>query len=315
MIFRAIAVALICTWAHAQSTAQVQWVIGTGANDHWYQAVSSPMPLTWSEADQLARLAGGTLASINSAEETSFVFALVDAPQFWIPEGGVGSTNMGPWLGGAQTAGAQEPAGGWEWTDCTCLITYSSWLPGQPNNWLTPGFANEDRLHFCSTNAPTRSSMWCDIDGDQRAVGYVVEWLVDPRGQANSAQASLRANGAGASTIPGPHAQLLAQASALTFSWSGPPGMPYLLALGNAVPCAVPLGCYGCLDLTPAVILLDGSTPLGQLLFSLDPSGSASQTFLLPPLPPGTELSFQGLVLQPNSCGGLLTAAHLLMVR
>lgn len=48
---------------------------------------------------------------------------------------------------------------------------------------------------------------------------------------------------------------------------------------------------------TTFVILLDGSTPLGQLLFSLNGAGYSSQTFSLPPLLPGTELSSKGWLL------------------
>lgn len=321
MLDRLVAASLTCVAALAQSTAPVQWTTGAGANGHWYQAVHVPTRLTWAEAERFALIAGGTLASINSVEENLFVFSLIDAPQFWYAEGGpgsggVGTTNVGPWLGGYQVEGAGEPGSGWQWADCQCPFGFGAWLPGQPNNYTTPTFANEDRLHYCGTSSPTRTSMWNDIDGDQATAGYVVEWVAAPLlGQANSAQATLLANGIGATTTPGPYFQVIDQESAVTISWSGPPGAPFMLALGNAAPCTTTLGCYGCLDLVPLVILLDGSTPLGQLIFSLNGAGYSSQTFSLPPLPPGTELSFQGLVAQPDACGALLTAAHVLIVR
>lgn len=274
-----------------------------------------PQLLDWDEASQRAQLAGGTLASITSSDESAFVYALVDAPQFWVMESGPGSGNLGPWLGGHQPPGSVEPAGGWEWVTGENFPQYENWqldpqlLPLQPNNAPAFGFTHEDRLHYIAI-APLRSAQWNDISGQRRTAAYVVEWLSDPRGQANSPGASLLVNGVGNTLQPGPHVQVVAQSSSLTFQWSGPAGLPYMLALGQVAPCAVQFGCVGCLDLSSLVIVFDGTTALGQLLFVLNALGSATQTLTLPPLPAGTELGFQGLVLQPGACAAVLTAAH-----
>ena len=55
---------------------------------------------------------GGYLATITSAEENAFVFALIrDNPALWAhrPSG----NSFGPWIGGYQPAGSSEPADGW----------------------------------------------------------------------------------------------------------------------------------------------------------------------------------------------------------
>jgi len=46
--------------------------------------------LTWTLADQLARSEGAYLATIKSPAENTFVFSLVDAPQFWTGFNGSG---------------------------------------------------------------------------------------------------------------------------------------------------------------------------------------------------------------------------------
>lgn len=85
--------------------------------------------LNWYQAAWLAQDAGGYLASINSAEENSFVFALVDDEKyFWSFEedGAHYGISIGPFLGGYQPEGSVEPAGGWMWLDGTAF-GYTNW--------------------------------------------------------------------------------------------------------------------------------------------------------------------------------------------
>jgi len=89
--------------AYAQWT---KWSVSEGGNDHWYRPTHVPAPISWLTASNLARASGGYLATINSAEENSFVFKLIDKPVFWNGE-------LGPLFGGYQVRGAAEPGGGW----------------------------------------------------------------------------------------------------------------------------------------------------------------------------------------------------------
>jgi len=289
---------------YSQSTLPVQWSIAQGGNDHWYQIVHMPGQVDWAAADSLARLRGGLLATVSSLQEGAFIFALADTPQFWVQEAGPGSGNLGPWLGGYQPMGSPEPGGNWQWVSGEAF-SHTNWFAGQPNN-----SGNENRLHMIAIS-PNRSPQWNDIDGTRMTAAYVVEWLRDPRGQSNSASGTLTINGVGASSNPGPHVQLLPLSRSLTFEWSGPPRMPYVLVGGSAAPCFLRLGCTGCLDLASLAILMDGTNSVGYYLFSLNASGRATQTLVVPDLPPGTPLTFQGLVMQPLGCPAVLTATHI----
>jgi hypothetical protein len=90
------------------SAQWTEWPVSAGGNGHLYLPVRSETFISWSEAEQLARNAGGYLATITSADENAFVFGLVDSPEY-LPPGN------GPLLGGYQLPGSSEPAGGWAW--------------------------------------------------------------------------------------------------------------------------------------------------------------------------------------------------------
>ena len=85
-----------------------RWEVSAGGNGHWYKAVALTNDITWTEAERLARIEGGYLATITSTAENDFVFRLVNAPEFFSADNG-----DGPALGGFQRAGAAEPDGGW----------------------------------------------------------------------------------------------------------------------------------------------------------------------------------------------------------
>jgi hypothetical protein len=120
----------------------------TEGKTHYYQVVYMPDGnLNWFQAAYLADAAGGYLASITSEEENSFVFELVnDQKYFWtFPKYVEGKSqhnhyeiSIGPFLGGYQPEGSEEPAGGWRW------------LSGEPwnySNWavnLDDGVVDKD---------------------------------------------------------------------------------------------------------------------------------------------------------------------------
>jgi len=137
----------------------VPWPVSQGGNGHSYLAVQVATPISWDEASRAARDAGGYLATITSAEENAFVFALINHPQYW--NGG-----LGPLLGGYQPPGSPEPASGWTWVTGEAW-GYSNWAGGQPDNGDAP---SEDGLCFLS------GGVWNDKRTNQQAfLAYVVE--------------------------------------------------------------------------------------------------------------------------------------------
>ena len=165
----------------AKAAPPVQWPASAGGNGHYYEAVWVPQGISWTSASNAAVLAGGYLATIASQAENQFVFSLVDDPRFWhqLPD----PNNHGPWLGGYQLPGAQEPAGGWVWVTGEALI-FTNWFEGthEPTGgpWLGQ---NEDRLQYSSAR-DTRAPTWNDIPNilpSQYAVyGYIVEYNSRP---------------------------------------------------------------------------------------------------------------------------------------
>jgi len=158
----------VCGYSSARAD-WIQWPASQGGNDHFYNAVLVPSGITWEDARIGAEALGGYLATTTSAAENTFVFETVDSPEFWFASGG---HNHGPWLGGLQPAGSQEPAGGWEWVTGEPWA-YTSWHPMQPDN-----NGNQDRLIFYSGDG-SMASTWDDIGASQIPIrGYVVESAV-----------------------------------------------------------------------------------------------------------------------------------------
>lgn len=148
-----------------------RWEISAGGNGHWFKAVALTNDVTWTEAARLARIEGGYLATITSAAENDFVFSLVNAPEFFSANYGVG-----PALGGFQRDGSAEPDGGWAWVSGESW-NYHNWLPRQePNNGHSQ-FGTEDRLQFYSGIPGTPAATWNDVNRHDvnSSIAYVVE--------------------------------------------------------------------------------------------------------------------------------------------
>jgi hypothetical protein len=178
-LLSAAACAVSVVAARSASAAPVEWTVASGGNGHWYEAVFSSDALNWNEARAAAEGAGGYLATATSDAENSFLFNLSDNPVYWV----VGAFNdgIGPWLGGRQKLGADEPAGGWSWVSGEPFV-YANWDTGQPNNFTFQDYPTEDSLHFYATDAANnpRTPKWNDLWGEIKVKAYLVEWNTNP---------------------------------------------------------------------------------------------------------------------------------------
>jgi hypothetical protein len=123
-------------------------------NNHHYLAVKGT--ITWTEANEAARAAGGHLATLTSLEENNFVFGLVlvaDAAWF-------GATKPNP--------SQAPPSSGWTWVTGEPWA-FTNWRPTQPDN----ASGNQDVAHFSSASAV---GQWGDDAHDSTANAYVVEF-------------------------------------------------------------------------------------------------------------------------------------------
>ncbi|MCF7730280.1 MAG: hypothetical protein K9N23_01270, partial [Akkermansiaceae bacterium] len=148
----------------------VYWPVASGGNGHFYRVVPTPQGTTWNEARDFAQATGGHLATINSAAENAFIYALVDRDSIWIDQG---NSQWGPWLGGGQLTGSPEPSGGWVWVTGE-PFAFQNWCDTEPNN----AGGNQDRLYFLSTDS-SRAPTWGDKNGGDTLNGFVVEYAID----------------------------------------------------------------------------------------------------------------------------------------
>lgn len=116
-------------------------------------------------------------------------------------------------------------------------------------------------------------------------------------GQANSVSARLELGCAQTGAIPGPFATAVAGGAPLQLNWRGPAFGTLLLAIGDLQPAAFVIPGVGSLDLLNPLIVLNGSTFPMNLMFTLNSSGYAQQTFTMPAGVPGPFLDVQGLVI------------------
>jgi hypothetical protein len=182
------AAGVLTTQALGQTTTL--WNCGDGNNDHVYRVVATPNGISWTSANTAATNAGGYLASLTTAEESAFVFSLVNSEALWMRFGANGFRG-GPWIGGRQING-NCPDCGWTWTSGEPW-DYRNWETGQPNN---AGGSDQTYLQF--GNNTVVGNTWNDQinDTNPRVRGYVIEWpsvferqpadlFVCPRGSAS----------------------------------------------------------------------------------------------------------------------------------
>lgn len=169
---------------------------------HWYQVVYLPEGgVNWVQAQDLAEQKGGYLVSLHSQQENDFAFSLVTDEKYWrkfpygeLEDGSPLFNLSGPYLGGYQFDGAEEPAGGW------------AWISGEPmswTNWLQEG--QDVGVYIAADNQPNNSargaqnvlafgevdepaSYWCDVShlmgtygsGRLAAHGFIIEYNSEP---------------------------------------------------------------------------------------------------------------------------------------
>ena len=194
LIHTAVVTLFAVSAAHAQQA--VQWKVSDGGNGHWYQLQIPSQPPTWEQARSWAVSHGGALASIQTDSERVCVYSVATGaakqttyPPGWQYAAFPDTHYLGPWIGGFQLPGAQEPSGGWFWTD------------GSPIDLAITGCAlwnicspDANRLYLLSRNmfGVSMSNVFTS-DFDERGVcntpwsppadgivrSFVVEWEAD----------------------------------------------------------------------------------------------------------------------------------------
>lgn len=126
----------------------------------------------WVEAEAEARAMGGHLVTISSPEEDRFVVDMIrNEDAVWrLRDEGDRWQRYGPWIGLVQMEGAEEPAGGWVWSNGEPL-TYTNWFWHQPDNY---GGIEEFGRYREFSNQP--GIKWDDARRNATAKGYIVEF-------------------------------------------------------------------------------------------------------------------------------------------
>jgi len=179
---------LASAWASAQQSATAQWTTASGGNGHYYQVVGLAAPISWSDANTAATQAGGYLATITSANENTFVFNLTNSPAYWDQS----VNDHGPWLGGFQPSGSQEPAGGWQWVTQPGAgspepFSYTNWAAGQPSN----DNGIEDSLNFFHSGTGTADTWNDEANSNTFVKSYVIEYNSAPTPEPGTALAGV----------------------------------------------------------------------------------------------------------------------------
>jgi hypothetical protein len=175
------------------SNYPVQWRVSDGGNGHWYLGLRlSEDAVSWTQARANAQALGGELAQLETRSELDWVYATVASnPDLW-------RWTMGPWLGGLQPGGSEEPTQGWRWIN-GARIDPTMWAPGEPVDYVLCG-EHENHLNlFCnvgceaypvSSPRPTVNDVpesgFCDCCNNGKLRVWVnsaiIEWSADCNG-------------------------------------------------------------------------------------------------------------------------------------
>jgi hypothetical protein len=149
-----------------------QWRLEDGGNGHWYRFVPDTT-ITWAASRERSILLGGDLATVTSASEQEFLFAMIAA---------AGSGWSGGWWGPFIGA-TRRDLPNWQWVSGEPW-DYQRWGPGEPNN-DSGGSGPEDRLTLLNAGA---GGSWNDVTelacaGSsceyRTSSGFVIEWSAD----------------------------------------------------------------------------------------------------------------------------------------
>jgi hypothetical protein len=150
----------------------VEWRVEDGGNGHWYRFVPDTT-ITWAASRERSILLGGDLATVTSASEQEFLFAMIAA---------AGSGWSGGWWGPFIGA-TRRDLPNWQWVSGEPW-DYQRWGPGEPNN-DSGGSGPEDRLTLLNAGA---GGSWNDVTelacaGSsceyRTSSGFVIEWSAD----------------------------------------------------------------------------------------------------------------------------------------
>ena len=141
-------------------------------NGHCYEAVLAP-GVSWDQAKTDCETRWGHLVTITSAAENEFVFSLVSGnSSFWFLD--AYGNGLGPWLGGYQTAGKEDPDEGWHWVTGE-PFDYTNWETGQPGDMAN---MDQNRLRFFKAGGLI-GDRWDDCESDNplaHRLGYICEY-------------------------------------------------------------------------------------------------------------------------------------------
>ena len=135
-----------------------QWKIADGGNDHWYAIIVPSQEICWDVANTRAISDGGYLLSLTTEEERGW----------WLSA--FNGSGQEPFIGLNQQQGAEEPAGGWEWTTGEG-VTLDGWLFGAPSDTegnhdvaqlLASGYWNEDE-HCQASSYAVEFGQWFNV--------------------------------------------------------------------------------------------------------------------------------------------------------
>jgi hypothetical protein len=152
---------------HAQNA--VEWRVKDGGNGHWYEGVETANGIGWASAQVACVAAGGSLVSIGTAAESSWLYETIACRvNLWSI---VGPYIVGPWIG------ARGASGNWRWDDGTPW-NYSAWFPGEGPPSGDPG---EQFAHFYNGGGPVvvPNNSWADYFDLPFIHSYLIEWSAD----------------------------------------------------------------------------------------------------------------------------------------
>jgi hypothetical protein len=173
---RAITVSLALTAATSVTAEPVEW---TG-NGHFYELIEHPEGMSWYEARDEAHEIWhngirGHLATITSAAESDFLLDVL------LP---TGVAPRAYWVGGFQSDGSPEPAGGWEWLTGEPW-SFTNWHSTEPNNG-----GDENVLEVYGPNSSNPMGRWNDMTGGtdtpDYSGSYIIEWPTETPAYAHS---------------------------------------------------------------------------------------------------------------------------------
>lgn len=134
------------------------WTFESGGNGHFYEVITCPNYISWSEARDLAAQRGGHLATITSTAENTFITTLLP-------------NNYFNWIGGIQhgTGGRTDD---WGWLSGEAWI-YTNWSTGNPNY---PGYENWMQIYGYQAEQPGTWNNAADVTAPWSfCYSYVVE--------------------------------------------------------------------------------------------------------------------------------------------